>query len=291
MNVNMKRIIWGLMAIAAVSCTELSESLTETGEQIVFSKNCVEAEVQTKQSVSSVTSLSEFYVNCVVGSPGVSEQSVFNTKFSGEDRCYGNQYWPSTDAGYKFYAANAVISPKATGPVLDASVAVNTVDIVTAVCLDAGYKMVNQLAFNHIFARIGSCAVSAPDKYTVSELSVSIVPKVSGEYDILAGNGKTDGTGWSRIVEGNPVVIANAVASSSDNGLYLVPGQYSVAVEYTLVRGAYSEHFSKTSKPFSVSGGKVNNISLTLPEGNAVEIGLSVTVTPWVQGNVITELL
>lgn len=281
-------IILAACVAATVSCTKVHKIAEEpdAAKEIVFSAGGgLLANVETK-ATAAVTSLSSFNVNCITGTAGSSESSVFNVSFSGSSSYTGGQYWPSTDKSYKFYASNATITPGASGPYVNAS---GTQDVVCAVLTAPEYKKSNKLDFQHIFARIGKCKISAPSGYTVSDLSVKITPKISGVYNLFAGNGHTDGTGWTSTSASSPVTIATSLGSETDNGLYIVPGVYKVTASYTLSVGAYSETFSKSSD-ISVVGGKINNISSSLPSGNATQITFSVNVSEWTDNDIAVTL-
>lgn len=280
----------GAAALMA-SCSKGDESVSPSlhgdpltrGGEIVFTAEGegFSSSVMTK-AAAAVTSLSSFNVNCVTGTAGSAETSVFNVAFSGSPSFSGGKYWPSADPKYKFYASNVAMTPSAVGPTI---AAVNTTDIVCAALLSPTYKASNALTFSHIFARLGTCKISAPSGYTVSNLSVKVTPNVSGTYNLFSGNGKTDGTGWSSKTPGSETVIASAVGSTASNDLYLVPGTYTLTASYTLTMGAYSESFTKSST-VSLMAGKVNNISATLPAGNAAGIQFTVSVTPWSDNNI-----
>ena len=277
----MRKNVITLLALAMVLLSCGKEAAVHADScSISFTAGGVLLDVTTK--AAAVTSLQSFNVNCVTGTPGTSESPVFNSSFSGPTTYTGGKYWPSSDRGYKFYASNATIVPSSSGPSVTVT---NTVDVVCAACLSPSYRQSNQLSFSHIFARIGKCSVSAPSGYEVSGLTVKITPKTGGTYNLFKGNGKTDGTGWSEVSSGSALVIADAVGSTSDNGLYLVPGNYAVTVDYTLSTGAYSEKFTR-SGTVTVSAGKINDISCTLPSGNAVPISFTVTIAPWTTDNV-----
>lgn len=276
-----------LTVLSVLSCNKVAggaepapyDAVTRASEEIVFTAggDLFDASVQTKAGTSAVTSLSSFNVLCVKGTAGSSESAVFNSSFSGSTNYTGGKYWPSTDQSYKFYAANESMTTAASGPTIAAA---NSKDIVCAFLASPTYRSSNKLTFNHIFARIGTCNITAPSTYTVSNLKVTVTPKTGGTYALFAGNGKTDGTGWSETATGSAVTLASALNSSADNNLYLVPGSYTLTATYTLTKGDYTEAFSKTST-VSLVGGKINNISATLPQGNAAEIVFTVSVTAW----------
>lgn len=279
-----------------VACNKNMDVIGTSSEQIMETKSGeilftaegegIVTEVLSK-ATTAVTSLTSFNVECVTGTLGSAETEKFNATFTkdGSTSNYkGGQFWPKDDAGYKFYAANATITKAITGPTIAAT---NATDIVAAVLVSPTFKTTNSLVFNHIFARLGACKVTAPTNYSVSNLSVKITPKTGGTYNMFTGNGKNDGTGWSATSTGSAVtlnsgsidVAETSTAAATDT--YLVPGSYSLSVSYDLTQGAYTEHFDKTTNAQSILGGKINAINLSLPDGAASEIVFTVTVTPW----------
>ncbi len=235
--------------------------------RIIFSGNLTRASKKTDP----------LYVNCVIGIPGVSERTVFNVSFSGEEEFSGNQYWPPVDPGYKFYASNVPLSPGFSGPSLTCDTTQDYTDIIVASCLSPEYRTVNELVFEHILAKTGICTAEAPARYTISGLSVMFKPAFSGKYNLYSGYGKIDGSGWSDIVEGDRIPMRS--------DMLLIPGEYELDVSYTLSRGLYCEKFTKKAKVV-LSGGFVNNLTLALPEGNDIDVTFSVTLSAWaVSGN------
>lgn len=287
----MKKILYliPLAALALASCQKESEVRPVNNDEIRFTMDGeFGASVKTK-ATTPVTSLTTFNVNAVTGTMGSAETSVFNVAFSkdGSTANYvGGKYWPNANPSYKFYAANAAMTPSASGPTVAAA---NTQDVVCAVLASPSYKASNALTFNHIFARVGKCTITAPAGYTVSNLAVKITPNTGGTYNLYKGNGKTDGTGWTGLTAGSPTTIASALDATADNGLYLVPGSYTLTATYTLSAGDYTENFTKTST-VSIVGGKVNNISATLPGGNAQQIVFTVSVADWGVNNITATL-
>jgi len=277
-------LLTALFSAALFSCNRQDETALQTppdatGEiPILFTAegDGLNASVTTK-ATSAVTSLSSFNVLCVTGTAGSSESTVFNSPFTGSSTYTGGKYWPSTDRSYKFYASNATITSAASGPTVSAS---NVTDVVCAFLDSPTYKASNELTFNHIFARVGTCTITAPSDYTVSGLTVKITPKTGGTYNLYTGNGKTDGTGWSSTSNGTITAIATSTGSTADQGMYLVPGSYTLSASYTLTKGDYSQSFNKTAT-VSLLAGKINNISSTLPAGNAADIVFTVSITDW----------
>ena len=265
-----------------VSCNKADvESIPEgliafrqTGLESAFS-----ATVQTK--ATAVTDLSSFNVTCTTGSAG-SETSVWNNvAFTKDGSVFkagdGGKWWPSTDPGYHFYAANAALTFNADGPTVAAT---NGTDVVCAYMPSPAYKTPNTLEFKHIFARITDVTFSSIDGYTISGISVTITPKTGGTYNLRTGNGKTDGTGWSSLTTGSATGIANATPGTKTNDLYLVPGNYTLTASWTATKGNYTKTFSNKTVDIAVVGGKRNSITASLT-GDASEVLFSVSVAAW----------
>ena len=70
--------------------------------------------------------------------------------------------------------------------------------------------------------------------------------------------------------------------------MYLVPGSYTLTVSYTLTKGDWTQNFTKSAS-VTLVGGKINNISGTASGGNASEISLSVSLTPWGSNNITAD--
>jgi len=284
-------------AACLVACQKsepIQTSETQSGE-ISFTTGNFDVQVNTKADPTVVTTdnLSTFNVLCTKfgTSSGTTQSDVFNASFSGTPNTAasfkGGKYWPSTNEYYCFYASNVAITSNTGAPTVSAS---NTTDIVCAYLSkdNVTYKSNNSLAFSHIFARITSIEITAPSAYYIKNLSLKITPKVSGTYAIITGNGKTDGTGWSSTTAGSVTTLLSKTTQTSSLGqkqtattnLYLVPGSYTLTVEYDLVLGEYVKHYKKTATA-SIVGGSQNKIATTLPAGDASEITFSVSVAAW----------
>ena len=259
----------------------------ELTDEVVFSAGgpAMNSAVSTKATV--VDALPSFYAGCTTGAAG-SEVSVWNsTTFtgSGAPMVYkGDKWWPITDPSYHFYASNAALTFAAGGTTVAAS---NATDVVCAYLPEPTYKVRNVLSFEHIFARLGQVTVSASASYAISNVSISITPRVSGTYNIRTGAGKTDGTGWSGTVDGSAAVIAARAAElarsgnfSQANDIYLVPGTYTISATWTATAPGYSETFSNKTQEISITAGKVNKITTTLG-GRGTEIEFGVEIAAW----------
>jgi hypothetical protein len=77
------------------------------------------------------------------------------------------------------------------------------------------------------------------------------------------------------------LITKTAVDNNSD--LYLVPGEYTVYVTYTLTKGGEGEYVETFTKhaDITLQQGKVNNVSGTANGADASEISLTLSVAPW----------
>lgn len=290
----MRKILYVLLPVAAALLAGCNHGSLQGPEgeapgRISFYAGgpAVSAEVSTKASVVTATDLESngFKVSCVAANEAspVWANTLF-TKTGGNAYWNEDKWWPLVDGSYRFYAVYPTsyeMTHAAGGPTIAAS---NAHDIIAAYAASPTYKATNTLSFEHIFARLGSVTVSEVDGYTISGVTISIVPKVSGTYNLLSGAGQTDGTGWSATSDGAAATIANAVGANS-NDIYLVPGTYTLTASWTATKGEYTQSFSGMTVDVALVGGKTNNITAGLT-GDATEIRFDVSVTPWVSQSV-----
>ena len=264
-----------LLPLICLSCEEKAEP--ERSDTIAFKASGLSKTTLTR--AAEVTSLSSFYANCVTGSAG-SESSVWNNKtFTLTDGYYvSNAHWPQTDPSYTFYASNQSMTFAADGPTVAAS---NATDVVCARLADPVYKYRNTLYFKHIFARIGNVTFTNSPSYTVSGISVTLTPVVSGTYNLLEGANENDGTGWSDTVEGSIVSIANGTPGTKTNDIWLVPGRYILRASWTAsIPGTYTKTFTDIAKPVELVSDAINVITATLA-GEAADISFNVSLEAW----------
>lgn len=236
----------------------------------------INAEVTTKATV--VDALASFNATCTTGSAGSESQVWNNVSFSGGPNYTGGKFWPNdADPSYHFYASNAAITFAAGGSTVAAT---NATDVICAYKAANTWKSKNDLTFDHIFGRIGNVIVNAGTGYTISGVTINITPKTGGTYNIRTGAGQSDDTGWSSLMTGSATNIANATPSTKSNDLWLVPGTYTLTASWTAAKDAYSESISGKTVDVVITKGKINTITTTLG-GNANEITLGVTITPW----------
>ena len=298
--------------VAFASCNkEAGTGLVADDGQIRFSCEEFDSAVTTRTNPASMNNLSLFISAVGVnGNTSIFTNAPFirqGNDWKGEE----DRYWPSDEATYnqnryRFYACNKEMSGS-TVTAEDASL-----DIVYDYLPNPTYKATNALNMKHIFARVGTMEVLAPDGYTLSDLSVTLQPVTGGTFNFTANNGEGAWTGKN--AAGAAVHILPAHYSSSsvvniptaggrvsvDNdqqgGLWLVPGEYELTANYTINRGDYSKpNVTKTCKVNLVQGA-VNNIgprdsntpNIPTPE-DIEELTFSVTLANWDSQNITAD--
>ena len=281
-----------LLILTAVSCTKNNsiEPVDTKQAPVSFLTSNAAVSVETKATEVTGTTLetSGFKVSATTGSAGSESAAWTNIAFTKTGSVWtGDKYWPDSDPSYHFYASNIDLAHTVSGATVNAS---NDVDVVCAYMATPTYKVDNTLTFEHVFARIGSMTVSAASGYTISGVSIRITPRVSGTYNLLAGAGRTDGTGWSGTSTGSAQELANSTPGTKSNDVYLVPGRYTLTATWTATRGDYTKTFTGVTYDVDIVGGKVNTIAATLG-GLAQEIRFSVIVSPWGSNNINADFM
>lgn len=285
-----------MAALVAMACSRNGQNQELIGrERITFAAADESGLFSVSTKADEVTALSAFYVSAVTSSAGVEASAWNSTEFSlvpaSDPATYAaNKFWPSSNPSYLFYASNLPLLFDAGGTTVSAS---NTADVVCAYMTEPAYEQRNTLAFEHIFARIGEVSVTAQDGYTISNLTITVTPKVSGTYNLRTGAGQTDGTGWSSTVDANEATticartegIAPSSSYTQSNDVWLVPGTYTLTAGWTATKDDYTQSFSEITATVNLVAGKVNSISAGIV-GNATQITLGVSLTAW-SGNSI----
>ena len=215
---------------------------------------------------SVVSSLSSFRVSAVTGSSG-SESAVFtNQTFTGSAGTYtGTAVWPVSDPSYKFFASNASLTYTSSGATVSAS---NSTDVICAYMPNPTYGEKNTLVFNHIFSRIGNVTVAAESGFTVSGVSVTITPYVSGTYNLETG-------AWTGKSTGSATSLANSSPGTKSNDLWLVPGSYTVTCSWSAAPsggGSATAYTNEVSESFTLIAGKTSAMTITMGSNVVVEV-------------------
>lgn len=167
----------------------------------------------------------------------------------------------------------------ATGTTVEAS---SETDVIVAYLPNPTYKSLNVLQFEHIFSRIGSMTITEEEGYTITDVHATVVPNISGTYDIFAGYEVTDGSaGWSSLsAAAGPYELAETAPGTRSNDIYVVPGTYVLSLSWHARRGNYEQDFVNMPLEIHLAAGKVHHFTAQLG-GLAHEIQMSYDVTDW----------
>lgn len=219
----------------------------------------------TKVTEVTTANLTSFYVLATQTSGGTETDywggQATATK-SGDDYLTGKYWTEDGDPELHFYASNASLTFSASGPTVTAD---GSQDVVVAYKESSSYKARNALTFSHIFSRVGNVTLETQSGYELSAVSATLKDAVtSGTYNLKTG-------AW--VSSGTPADVplgtfsGSTSAQTSGNDLYVVPGTYSINVNYTLTKNGVSTSFSKTGTVV-ISFGKNNTITAESTGGN-----------------------
>ena len=256
------------------SCSKAEQQKLSAPSEIVIgvADETIDMQVQTK--TAEITTLpTSLYYSLTGGTAGSAETTK---KTSSEASLSGGKiatglYQTLTPSSYNYYVSNLPIVFDTKGSTLSAT---NTTDViagtVTSSEIDPSVKL------EHIFARTGSLTLNTQTGYTISNI----------EWKIKSGSGTgTGGTYNIKTRAWSGVTALSERTFTSDSDLYLVPGAYTITVSYTLKKGDWVNSFTKKATVTLVAG-SVNNISGTASGGDASEISIAVTLTPWGTNNI-----
>ena len=235
------------------------------GKQIQF----YVADEQTKASVvdENTLGLSGFNVSATTGETGNEIAKWTNVHFIRSGSVFlGEKWWPSVDPQYHFYASNADLDFSASGGTVTVS---TDTDVVCAYRPTSNYEAPNFLIFNHILARLGTISLAAPSGYNAVINSITFTPITNGTYNIRTKS-------WSDTSTGEAV----SLSPTSPNDAWCIPSTYTFTINYTLSVDDYSQEYTKTTS-VTLLAGKTNNLSGTLPSGDAVRMTFTLQVTAW----------
>ena len=250
--------ISALLLSGLVSCEK--EGADRYSKEIIFGISAT----PTKVTEVTTANLSSFYVLATQGTD--TETNYWGSQAtavkSGDDYLTG-KYWDNDgDPSLHFYASNASLTFSASGPTVTAD---GTQDVVVAYKESSSYKARNALTFSHIFSRVGTVTLETQSGYALSAVSATLKDAVmGGTYNLKTGT-------W--VSTGAPADLPLAAfsgttsAQTSDNDLYVVPGTYTINVNYTLTKDGVSTSFSKTGTVV-VSFGNNNTITAESTGGN-----------------------
>ena len=270
----MKKTMLMLCALCAAACAKetripsAQDFVAEEGREICFDIAYEDAFTVTKLTEINRDNLSEFNLLATTGSEGSeSEQwSATASKHFSTGQYVSGKYWPATNPSYHFYASNAAITFAAAGSTVSVD---SSSDVVCACIYTPTFNTTNDITFSHILARIGTVEITSANSYDVTINSINLMEtKTSGTYNLRTKD-------WT-----NQSGAASAALAEGTNDYLLLPGSYSLQVNYTLVKGDYSGTFT-SSGTVALNPGKTSNIKVTLSADPAVPVNFSVSVEAW----------
>ena len=278
MNRFVKYTFISLSVIAGIfySCKKAStdaDDVRAVGDMIVlYLDDTIDAFVDTK-AVSEVTTIpSNLYWAATSGS-GTSETQKFANSYSSvsSSKINTGKYQTATASTYNYYVSNAFLNVGADTYV-SASGGTDGTDVICGRVSSS--SATPSITMGHIFARTGTLSLSAPSGYTVSGTPSWSIMK-SGTNTGTAGTYNLRTGAWSSV---SGLTSYTSFNSSSD--MYLIPGTYSIKVQFTLTRGNFSKEYTQTGS-ITVAAGNKYNITASTSSAEAVQVVFTTSVTAW----------
>lgn len=266
----------GLIACSKQPSSFGTDSSWDTGDAVVFSVSGLETKAGALESLPS------FGVACFTGELGREARLQWRSVYMNEgDGLYvastHDRFWPQKgDPGYRFVASNAEMEFSSTGASV---VADGSLDVVTAVNQSPSPRSENSLSFRHIYARIGKVTVAEVGMHPLTEVSITIVPRTGGVFDLVKGEGHVDGTGWSSLKSGSETELTSGMAGTKENDLFLVPGRYILSARWSVRKPNRIASFEK-KREVDLEAGTISNI-LTSFGSDGEDIFVSVSLRDW----------
>ena len=256
------------------SCSKAEQQKLSAPSEIVIgvADETIDMQVQTK--TAAITSLpTSLYYSLTVGSAGSTEtlkKESTHASLSGGKIATG-LYQTLNPSSYNYYVSNLPIDFSAQGSTLYAT---NIKDVIAGTVTSSDNNP--SVNLEHIFSRTGTLTLNTQEGYDISNIV----------WKIQSGSGTgTGGTYNIKTKAWSGVTALSETTISSKSDLYLVPGAYTITVSYTLTKGDWVNSFTKKATVTLVAG-SVNNISGTASGGNASDISIAVTLTPWGTNNI-----
>ena len=277
----MKRITIIPLALAALltlSCQKNVQNTDPASGEIILTVNADELGTDVDTKTTAVNSLpASLYWGATTGSGSESAKWASASGTVSAGKISTGKYQTATPTTYNYYVSNVSMSVGANTSV-SATGGMSGTDVICGRA--ASSSATPSVTLNHVFARTGSITTTCANG-SLTSLSYTIKAKgantgTSGTYNLRTG-------AWSST---SGLSSDTAITGSSD--MYVIPGSYTIAVTATYTRGNYV--VTKTmSGDVTLTGGKINNISLTWPDGGT-EIKVTVTLTAWSSQNVASSL-
>ena len=252
--------------------------------QISVSQPAFEPETKSVDE-TDLGKLSSLKVSMTEGTPGQDASVWDNVTFSKDtnNAFTAGYYWPVSKGTYNFYAANTDIAHSSEDTYLLVKSASS--DIVCGKAESAEYKKAVSMTLFHPFARIYATSVSASSGYSLSNISITIVPMVPDseggtKYHISTGT-------WDSGTAGAGVTLSNSTGDTT-NDFLMLPGKYKLHAVWTATINGYSETFENDSAELQIKAGKKTRIRCVLG-GKASELKFGITVAAWTEESLLAS--
>lgn len=255
------------------------------------------------KAMAERTSITAF--NCMVLKPDNSAMvnNVTTTK-NGNIETLSGKYWPASGTLSFFGVLPAVTMTNTGGTVTfpvgsSSSKLTGTEDYVFASRrgVSNATSPVN-LTFNHIMSNISQFQATGATAGAVTRVtSITVAHPKYGTYSCSAGGDSWTNLGANENTSLSTSFVSTSYPSGKDqivgtetgvatNGMSLIPGSYSVRIQYSVTAGSITRNYDK-SGTITLAAGKKNNISVSLTN-DLKALNISTSVVPWVTGNSAT---
>lgn len=269
-----------LTTLLVLSCQKNTPAADAVPQEIVLGIESDELETSIETKTTAVTSLpSTLYWGATTGSGSETAKWSSASASVSASKINTGKYQTATPTTYNYYVSNTSMS-------VGANTTVSVTGGTSGYDIVCGRVSTNSVSpavtLNHVFARTGSITTNVQNgNGSLSGVSYTIVKSgantgTGGTYNLRTG-------AWSSC---SGLTSNTAITGSSD--MYLVPGQYTINVTATYTRGDYSATMTK-SGTVTLTAGKINNMTLTWPEGGS-EIRITCTLTAWSSQAVATSI-
>lgn len=298
---NIKRFV-SLAAVgtALMSCVgSLEESYPSAGGYIRFQ---VEGEdLLATKAMSERTSVTGFTCLALKADNSVLVNNVKTTKSSSNEILAG-YYWPASGTASFFGVLPNVNMTNSAGTVTfpvgtSSSKLTGSEDYVFASKRGSANGQVVQMTFSHILSNIAGLKVTgavAGTRTTVTSVTLSH-PKY-GTYQCASG-----GDSWKNLGTNETTILSKSFSStshssgamiegtetgSSSDNLSIIPGTWTVRIQYSVTAGSMTRNYDKSGSATFVAGKKCTVSTILTNDFNMLD--LSVDVLDWDQGNTAT---
>lgn len=267
MRANFSNIV--MASLLLVSCIKISEDTTSSTEIAILFKTG-DAGIKGSAEATDQIELESFYVSAMNRDTGIAPPDWQNISFWKEGSNYfGKKYWNIDNRCFSFFASNIMMSFEHGDPEISVT---NRRDALYSSIANPLYKDINTLAFEHVFAKIGSVSVEPATGCTIKEVNISMTPKTAGTYDLLTAQ-------WSSTEEGELLTIACPAPWFEIKNLLLIPAEYELSFEWEILTEQGTRSSQKTRRNITFNKGVATSIICTLGDEN--EVSLETNTEEW----------